>query len=109
MKFFVTKADGTKQLFNRKKVIRTCIRMGASQADAESISYQIEKRIYNGITTKKILQMIFRYLEKHKPIIKKQIDLRRALSLINPAPEFEQFIQLLLAEHGYQVTQNQII
>ena len=53
--------------------------------------------------------MIFRLMPKYKPLIKYQIDLRRALSLINPAPDFERFIQILLAEHGYKVTPNQII
>ena len=109
MTVFVIKADGTKQPFSLKKIIRTCIRMGATQADAKSIADEIETRIYDGISTKKILQMIFRKLKKYKPVIKYQIDLRRALSLINPAPDFEQFVRLLLNEHGYEVTPNQII
>jgi hypothetical protein len=53
--------------------------------------------------------MIFRRLRKHKPAIKYQIDLRRALSLLSPTPDFERFIQLLLHENGYEVTPNQII
>ena len=109
MSVFVTKFDGTKQPFDKKKIMRTIQRMGATQAVAESIVDEIETRLYDGIHTKKILQMIFRRLKKHKPVIKYQIDLRRALSLINPAPDFELFIQLLLREHGYKVTKNQII
>jgi hypothetical protein len=105
----VTKADGTRQSFSREKVVRTCMRMGATRAVAELIVDEIEKRIYDGITTKKLLQMIFRLLRKHKPMIKYQIDLRKALSLLSPSPDFELFIQLLLFEHGYEVTPNQII
>ena len=85
------------------------MRMGATQAAAESIANEIETRLYDGIPTKKILQMIFRRIKKHKPVIKYQIDLRRALSLLSPAPDFERFIQLLLSEHGYEVSPNQII
>ena len=77
---FVTKADGTKQPFSKWKVVRTCLRMGATRAVAESIAEEIETRIYDGIETKKILQMIFRRLRKHKPVIRHQIDLRKALS-----------------------------
>jgi hypothetical protein len=106
---FVTKADGTKQPFSREKVVRTCLRMGATRAVAESIADEIEARLYDGMETKKILQTIFRRLRKHKPVIGHQIDLRKALSLLNPAPDFERFIQLLLSEHGYEVTPNQII
>jgi len=105
----VTKFDGTKQSFDKKKIMRTILRMGATQSVAESIADEIETRLYDGISTKKILQMIFRRLRKHKPIIKYKIDLRRALSLINPAPDFELYIQILLREHGYKVTKNQII
>jgi hypothetical protein len=83
--------------------------MGATRAVAELIAEEIETRIYDGIETKKILQMIFRSLRKHKPVIRNQIDLRKALSLLNPAPDFERFIQLLLSEHGYEVTPNQIV
>jgi len=106
---FVTKADGTRQQFSREKVMRTCLRMGASRDVAESVADEIEARIYDGIATKKVLQMIFRRLRKHKPVIRIQIDLRRALSLLNPKPDFERFIQLLLREHGYEVTPNQIV
>lgn len=105
----VTKADGSKQGFNKAKIVRTCLRMGATQTVAESIADEIENRLYTGIETKKILQMIFRLLRKHKPVFKHQIDLRKALSLINPAPEFEQFVQFLLREHGYEVSPNRII
>jgi len=106
---FVTKADGTRQAFDKTKIMRTCLRMGATLAVAGSIAEEIETGIYDGIETKKILQMIFKRLRKHKPVIRHQIDLRKALSLLNPAPDFERFIRLLLSEHGYEVTPNQIV
>jgi hypothetical protein len=105
----VTKADGTKQAFSKEKIIRTCMRMGATRAVAESIADGIEARIYEGITTKKILKMIFRRLRKHRPVTRYHIDLRRALSLLSPAPDFEHYIQILLRQHGYKVTPNQIV
>jgi hypothetical protein len=106
---FVTKADGAKQPFDKDKIVRTCLRMGATRAVAESIADEIETMIYDGIETKEILQIIFRQLRKHRPAVKHQIDLRKALSLMNPAPDFELFVQTLLSEHGYTVTPNQII
>ena len=106
---YVSKADGSKQAFDKRKIVRTCLRMGATRAIAESIAKEIENRIFSGIETKKILQMILRSLRKHKPVMKYQIDLRRSLSLLKPAPDFENFIQLLLSKYGYEVTPNQII
>jgi len=105
----VAKFDGSRQPFDKNKIVRTCLRMGATNVAAEAIAEEIETRVYDGMETKKILQMIFRSLRKHKPVIRNQIDLRKALSLLNPAPDFERFIQLLLSEHGYEVTPNQII
>ncbi len=83
--------------------------MGATRAVAESIAEEIETRMYDGVETKEILQMLFKELRKHKPATKHQIDLRKALSLLNPAPDFERFVQILLSENGYEVTPNQII
>jgi Holliday junction resolvase-like predicted endonuclease len=105
----VTKADGTKEAFRKWKVARTCLRMGASQETAQAIADEIESKLYDGISTRRILQMIYSRLKKHKPVMKLQIDLRRSLSLLRSAPDFERFIQLLLSEHGYEVTPNQII
>lgn len=106
---WVTKADGTRQPFQREKIIRTCLRMHASREAAEAVANKIESRAYDGIPTKKILQMIFRYLKKYRPTVRHQIDLRKAISMLRPKPDFERFVQLLLREHGYKVTPNQIV
>ncbi len=109
MSFIITKADGSKQLFDREKVIKTCLRLGANIHIAEEIAEKVEARLYNGIETKKILQMIFRFLRKYKPTIRHLVDLRKGLSLMDSKPGFELFVQILLREHGYEVTPNQII
>jgi hypothetical protein len=106
---FVTKADGTKQPFDREKVVRTCLRMGATRRVAEAIAERIETTARDGIESRKVLQMIFRQLSGYQPSVKRHIDLRKALSLIKSKPDFERFIQTVLREHGYEVTPNQII
>lgn len=109
MSVLVTKADGKKQLFDREKIVNTCIRMGASREIADEITKKIEMEVYDGIETKKILQMIFRLLGKYKSAVKHIICLRESLSLLKPKPDFERFIQILLREQGYRVTPNQIV
>lgn len=106
---FVTKADGRREEFKKEKIIRTCLRLGTSQEQAELIAKEIEKRIYEGVETREILRMIFKLLQKFKPEIKHQIDLREAISLLSSKPDFERFIQLLLKEYGYEVVPNQIV
>jgi len=88
---FVTKADGTKELFDREKVVRTCLRMGATGQVAETIAEKIEMNLYDGVETRKILQMIFRQLSRHEPAVKHLIDLRKALSLMKSKPDLSNF------------------
>jgi hypothetical protein len=106
---FVTKADGSKQLFDREKVVKTCLRMGANRRIAFEVADEVEARLYDGIPTKKVLQMIFRLLRKHKPAIRHFLDLKKGLSLMNSKPEFEMFVQILLAHHGFEVSPNRIL
>ncbi len=106
---FVTKADGTKQLFDREKVVRTCLRMGASREIADEVAGRVEESLYDGMPTSKILQMILGLLRKYKPTIRHVLDLRRGLSLMDSKPEFENFVQLLLAHNGFEVTPNRLV
>ena len=106
---YVTKFDGRKQLFNKQKIMRTCMRMHATPKVAKAIADKIEAHAYNGISTKKIMQMIFAYMRKHRPEVKHRIDLRTAISMLRPKPDFELFIAQLLREYGYKVKSNRMI
>ena len=106
---YVTKFDGSRQPFERRKVVRTCVRMGASEEAANEIVDRIEGSLYDGIRTKIILRMVFKYMKKYKPEIGHQIDLRSAISLLRSKPDFERFVALLLEEQGYSVETNQFV
>jgi Holliday junction resolvase-like predicted endonuclease len=105
----VTKADGSKQLFDEEKIVRTCLRMGASREDALQIVQQVEGRLYEGISTRKILQMIYSLMRKQKPAVKHLFDLKYGISLMEPKPEFEAFIRILLVQSGFKVEPNTIL
>ncbi len=107
MTLFITKADGNIQPFDREKIIRTCLKMHASREDAEEIADKIEKRLYNGIQSKKVLQMIFVFMKDYSSIVRHQVDVRLAVSLMRPKPDFEHFIGLILSEMGYEVLERQ--
>jgi hypothetical protein len=108
-KIWVTNADGTRNLFNRQRIVKTCLRMRVSEEIAKVVADKVEKNIYNGIQTRKILQMIFEYLQKERSTFKNRIDLRRAISLLRPVPDWEHYIQMLLSELGYSIISNKII
>jgi len=105
----VTKADGSKQPYSREKIENTCLRMGADKRTAREVAERIERSLYDGIPTSKILQMIFRSMQKYKPVVKQLYDLRKGISLMDSRPEFEVFIQTLLRQNGFDVTPNQIL
>jgi HJR/Mrr/RecB family endonuclease len=83
--------------------------MGANRRIANEVADEVEARVYDGMPTNKVLQLIFRLLRKHTPTIQHFLDLRKGLSLMDSKPEFERFVQVLLAHHGFEVTPNQII
>ena len=109
MRVFVTKADGSKQLFDKEKVVRTCLRMGASRALASEVAEKVESRVYEGMPTARVLHLIFRFMREDKPGVRHLIDLRKGLSLMSSKPEFEEFVRVLLKYQGFEVSSNQIL
>jgi hypothetical protein len=106
---FVTKADGSRQFFDREKVVRTCLRMGASRQMAYEVAGKVERRLYDGIPTAKVLQLVFFFMRRQQPRVSYPYDLRKGMSLMSPKPEFEEFIQLLLSNNGFEVDPNKIL
>lgn len=105
----VLKADGTMQPFDHNKVLRTCSRLKLSQMESEEVLGEIEQKIFDGIPTKNILEMIFEHGQKHKHHLGFMVDIREALSLMRPKPDFEKFVGLLMEHDGYKVLNNKII
>ena len=106
---YVTKADGSKQPFDKQKIINTCLRLQATLQQAQSIADRIEAKAYDGIPTKKILQMIFTYMKKYRPVIGYQIDLRQAIAMLRSKPDFEIFVSKIFESLGYKTKTNLII
>lgn len=106
---FVTKADGRRESFQREKIIRTCLRNHAPRKVAEKVASKIEAKAYDGIETKKILKMIFSLLKEYKPVHGYHIDLKEAISLLKPKPDFEEFIRIVLKANDYEIERNRIV
>jgi len=105
----VTKADGSTELYNREKIFATCRKLGADEASAALVVESVERHLYEGIPTTKILGMVSKYVKQHRPLLGERIDLKNALSLLRSKPDWETFVQLLFTELGYQVDRNQVI
>jgi hypothetical protein len=105
----VRKFDGSRQQFDRNRIIQTCLRNGASEETANSIAETIEKNLYEGITTQEILEFIWKHLGRHHPESRARNDLRLALGLLRPKPDFENYAALILQKLGYVVQSNQVL
>ena len=106
---YVIKASGEKEQFDKNKIYQTCFRAGASQKNATRIANEVEAEIYDGISTKKILQIVLKKLgkfERKESAIRYNI--RDALSKLG-GEEFEKYVEHLLQEHGYRVQWNIIL
>jgi len=106
---FVTKADGRREPFQREKIIRTCLRNHVSKEKAEEIAARIESKVYDGIETRKIIKMILDLLKQYKPVYRYHIDLKEAIGLIKPKPDFEEFVRIVLGANGYRTEANRMI
>ncbi len=109
MVIYVTKADGTKQPFDRRKIVKTCLKLGASNRIANIVANEVEKKVYDGIPTKKLLRLVYTQLSNYMPEIRRFMDLREALSLLPPKPGFEIFVQRLFQEMGYKTEHGRIV
>jgi hypothetical protein len=83
--------------------------MGASRRVANQVTTQVERQLYEGISTAKILTLIFKAMRRYLPGVQHLVDLRKGLSLMNSKPEFELFVQTVLAHHGFEVTPGQMV
>lgn len=105
----VKKRDGTEQEFDREKIISTCTRMGASTEIAEKIAENIERKVKEGVSTKRVINLIFQYMRKYNPRFRYMNDLRDAVCVIRPKPDFEVFVGELLEAHGFKIKMNQMV
>lgn len=103
----VKKWDKTKEPYDREKLVNSIIRRGIPEDKAKRIASRVEEKIYDGISTKKILKILKDEIAVSHVVLKR--DLRTALGLMKPQPDFEVYIQELLRGMGYEVTSNRVI
>jgi len=99
----VLKGNGEREEFNRNKAILSCIRAGAPRQIAEEIVSKVERRLYNGIPTKKIMRMIREELKRtHFPSFIRY-PLKDAIASLNPElHEFEYYVANLFRYFGFK-------
>jgi hypothetical protein len=106
----VVKENGEREDYNQAKVRDALRRAGLSGKGADAILERLERRLYDGITTKKIYQAVYEFVDELKPEASHRYKLKRALLDIGPAGyEFEDFTAKLLSLEGYRTEVRQTL
>ena len=105
----VIKADGTMQAYDRNKVMRTIRNYGIPDGEAEAVIEEIERHLHDRMRTRDILRLIRTVGRKYQPVVAERTNVRRAIGLFRPKPDFELYVQALLAGSGYEVGEGRIL
>jgi len=110
MKIKVINLRGIKEPFSFKKVYRSARNAGASREMAFEIARQIEKEVYDGISTAEIFKRVFELLAEKSPQAAIKFNLKKAMEKLGPTGfPFEKFVARIFEAEGFTVTTNQIV
>lgn len=108
---YVTKMDGTKEIYNEDKIKSSATRVGVPTAMQEAMLEAIRERLYDGIGTTEIYELIKDYLHSsERPYLAMKYNLKTALAALGPSGyPFEKYIAKLLDATGYKTITNQVL
>jgi Holliday junction resolvase-like predicted endonuclease len=111
MTTYVTKLDGTREVYNEEKIKSSASRVGVPSDLQQAMLEAIRSRLYDGISTSEIFSLIKDYLHSSaRPYLAMKYNLKTALAELGPSGyPFEKYVALLLAELGYTTVTNQIL
>lgn len=107
----VIKADGTREPFDRNKVLYSMLRAGYPEDLAHKILTKTEAKLYDNIQTWEIYQDIQHQLATEKaPFSKARYGLKQSIMMLGPTGyPFEDFIAEILEAEGYKTAIRQML
>jgi hypothetical protein len=107
---YITKADGSRELFNVEKFEKSLSRSGTSPDTIRKISSHIGRELEDGMSTSIIYDHAFYLLRKEEEHTAARYSLKRALAELGPSGfPFEKFMAEVFRARGYRVENNQFI
>jgi Holliday junction resolvase-like predicted endonuclease len=98
----VTKASGEKVLFSVGKLRLSLRKSGADERQVEEVLRQLEPKLFEGISTKKIYRFAFGILKKLSNAVAARYSLKQGIMQLGPSGfPFEKFVAELLRAQGY--------
>ncbi|MEK7463868.1 MAG: ATP cone domain-containing protein [Patescibacteria group bacterium] len=106
----ITKADGSKELFEESKLVESLKNAGGSEQIIEDVIDHVSREMYDGMPTSEIYSRAFKLLRKHSMPIAVKYSLRRALSELGPDGfPFEKYISRIFQAWGYETLTDQTV
>jgi hypothetical protein len=106
---YIIKSDGTRELFNREKLLKSLKKIGTDNTTAEIIVKKVEADLHDGHSTKEIYRRAFTLLKKHQHPVALRYSLKRAIADLGPSGfPFEDYVAEIFKAQGYQVITDQI-
>jgi len=106
----ISTASGEEQQYIDNKLRGSLERSGASLTMINDIIYEVEKNLYEGITSKKIYKIAYEMLKKKSRSLAGKYKLKRAIMELGPSGyPFEQYFGEILKNQGFEVEIGQIV
>ncbi len=106
----VVKADGTKEPFDRGKLLRSLLNARASDEVAQKVIAHIEKELVSGMKTEDIYQHAFEYLRDIGKSLAARYSLRRSLLELGPTGfPFERIVAEIYKRKGFETVLDQTV
>ncbi len=101
---FITKASGIQDIYSADKLRASLKKSGANDATIENILFEIESKLYDGISTKKIYQAAYSLLKRSSRSNAGRYNLKRAIMALGPSGfPFEKYVAAIFQWQGYKV------
>ncbi|HPE75547.1 MAG TPA: ATP cone domain-containing protein [Draconibacterium sp.] len=110
MQIQVKKGNGETVLFSTEKLKQALQNAGAGTFEQEKIATAVERKIYNGISTKEIYKIAFDLLKRESHKIAGRYRLKNAIMELGPTGfPFEIFVGKIFETMGYEVETGVIV
>lgn len=106
----VKKSAGHMQTYDEEKLINSLTYTGATEEQIQEILKEVNKKMYEGIPTRKIFSLAFKKLRQISRPLSAYYGTKRALSELGPDGFlFEKFIARLYEKLGYKAINNIVV
>lgn len=107
---YITKSSGEKELFDEEKFRRSLEHAGADEELIEHICREVQKILFDGISTREIYRRAFELLGQEKPFLAARYNLKQAIFGLGPTGfPFERYVAELLKTEGYETKVGEIL